>query len=114
MDRKAQIGSGLALVGAAVVLVLSCTIPQNPVRAGSGTSTAAHLDHAIDFGGHKHADGYCGAIEGGQEAFAALSKGEIRTSRWVPCSTDNVPYAKGALMENVADFRPASSAYDVS
>ena len=39
-----------------------------------------------------------------------LSNGEIRTSRWVPCSTDRVPYAKGALTWNVADLMPASSA----
>jgi hypothetical protein len=38
-------------------------MPQNPVRAGSSSSTAAHLDHAIDFGGHKHADGFCHPID---------------------------------------------------
>jgi len=39
-----------------------------------------------------------------------LSKGEIRTSRWVPASTDSVPYAYGAFTSNVADLMPASSA----
>ena len=39
-----------------------------------------------------------------------LSNGEIRTSRWVPCSTDSVPYANGALTWKVADLIPASSA----
>ena len=43
-----------------------------------------------------------------------LSNGLIRTSRWVPDSTESVPYAYGALTANVADLRPASSAYDVS
>src|SRR5690348_159202 len=43
-----------------------------------------------------------------------LSNGLIRTSRWVPASTESVPYAYGALTANVADLSPASSAYDVS
>ena len=43
-----------------------------------------------------------------------LSNGEIRTSRWVPASTDRTPNAYGALISKVADFRPASSAYEVS
>ena len=43
-----------------------------------------------------------------------LSNGLIRTSRWVPDSTDSVPYAYGALTAKVADLRPASSAYEVS
>ncbi len=39
-----------------------------------------------------------------------LSKGEIRTRRWVPCSTDSVPYAYGARTSKVVDLIPASSA----
>ena len=39
-----------------------------------------------------------------------LSKGLSRTSRWVPDSTDNVPYAYGAWIANSADLMPASSA----
>ena len=42
------------------------------------------------------------------------SKGEIRTKRCVPCSTEIVPYAYGALTRNVVDLIPASSAYEVS
>jgi hypothetical protein len=51
------------LAAAAFVSMGSCRVPQNPVRAGSGTSTAAHLDHTVNFGGHKHADGYCSPID---------------------------------------------------
>ena len=43
-----------------------------------------------------------------------LSNGLIRTSRCVPDSTLSVPYAYGTLTAKVADFRPASSAYEVS
>ena len=39
-----------------------------------------------------------------------LSNGLMRTSRCVPCSTDNVPYANGACTANVALLMPASSA----
>jgi hypothetical protein len=62
LDRTARIGTGLALAGAALVFALCCKIPQNPVRAGQ-SSTAAHLDHTVNFGGHKHADGFCNPID---------------------------------------------------
>lgn len=51
------------LLGTALGFLLTCKIPQNPLRAGSSTSTAAQLDHPINFGGHKHADGYCNPID---------------------------------------------------
>ncbi|MEI6246458.1 MAG: beta-L-arabinofuranosidase domain-containing protein, partial [Acidobacteriota bacterium] len=47
----------------------------------------------------KHGDGYCGAIEGGQEAFLALSKGDIRSGGfdlnglWSPWYTLHKTYA---------------------
>ena len=43
-----------------------------------------------------------------------LSNGLIRTSRWVPPSTERLPYAYGTSTSKVADFSPASSAYEVS
>ena len=39
-----------------------------------------------------------------------LSKGLIRTRRWVPPSTDRVPKAKGESTSKVADLMPAPSA----
>ena len=38
-------------------------MPQNPVRAGAATATAAQIKHSVDFGGRKHADGYCSPLE---------------------------------------------------
>ena len=43
-----------------------------------------------------------------------LSNGLMRTSRCVPASTERLPKAYGTLTSKVADFRPASSAYEVS
>lgn len=51
------------LLGTTLGFLLTCKIPQNPLRAGSGTSTAAQLNHPINFGGHKHADGFCSPID---------------------------------------------------
>ena len=39
-----------------------------------------------------------------------LSYLEMRTIRCVPCSPRSVPYAYGALIANVVDLMPASSA----
>jgi hypothetical protein len=64
LDGKARSTVRLVLLlGTALGFLLTCKIPQNPLRAGSSTSTAAQLDHPINFGGHKHADGYCNPID---------------------------------------------------
>ncbi len=41
---------------------------------------------------------------------SAPPNGLMRARRWVPASTDSVPYAYGASTSNVADLMPAPSA----